>query len=167
MAIMRDCLRFLIFALPLSAASEGEAIPRPLAPGTYCLKDELFGATGQGADIRLGNFLMEVTVLRRSSGYAVSFWNVMPDSPEILDAGTEDARILRDGSLAFEFTDGWENRGRARVRPNGRVELVMTYHAPMNQIGRNYGTYTLSSAACSAPEFRGSSKGSARGLSKA
>jgi hypothetical protein len=154
MAIMRDCFCFLIIALPLSAASEGKATPRPLAPGNYCLKEELFGETGQGANIQLGSFLMEVTVRRRSSGYAVSFWNVMPDNQEILQGDTEDARILRDGSLAFEFTDGWENRGRARVRPNGRVELVMTYHAPMNQIGRNYGIYTLSRAACSAPEFQ-------------
>lgn len=154
MAVTRVYLCFLMMVLPFSAAAEGKARPRPIAPGNYCLKEELLGHTGTGDDIRLGNFLMEVTVRQTPSGYAVSFWNVMPDSPEILQAETANARVLRDGSLAFGFIDGWNNSGRARVRPNGRVDLVMTHSAPMNQIGRNYGTYTLSRAACSAPEFQ-------------
>ncbi len=79
----------------------------------------------------------------------------MPDNPQILDVGTDDANVLSDGSLAFSFTDAWENEGRARVYPNGKVVLVMTKEAEtlMNQIGRNYGTFTVSKSDCSAVEF--------------
>jgi hypothetical protein len=77
----------------------------------------------------------------------------MPDNPEILEGETDDASVLKDGSLAFSFTDGWGNEGRARLRPTGEIKLVMTKKAPMNQIGRNYGTFRVSRADCSAEEF--------------
>jgi hypothetical protein len=155
--LLAAALACCVFASNRAGAGSpaGLAAARPLAPGHYCLKEALLGYTGQGPDIQLGSFLMEVTVLRTRSRYAVSLWNAMPDSQEVLEAGTDDAQLLHDGSLAFAFVDGWSNRGRARVRPNGRVDLVMTRKAPMNQIGRNYGTYTLSRAACLAPEFQG------------
>lgn len=114
------------------------------------------GYTGTGHDISLGDFIMSVEVSRKGGRYAVTIANQMPDNPQILDAETSDASVLRDGSLAFSFIDGWENEGRARVSPNGKVVLVMTKKAEtlMNQIGRNYGTFTVSKSDCSADEFQ-------------
>ena len=114
------------------------------------------GYTGvKGHDIPLGDFIMSVEISRKDGRYAISIANRMPDNPQILDAETNNASVLRDGSLAFSFTDGWENEGRARVYPKGRVVLVMIKEADgfMNQIGRNYGTFTVSKLDCSAVEF--------------
>jgi hypothetical protein len=143
-------------ALAVAVPAQGKRPTGPIAPGLYCLKQAMTGRTGTGQDIVLGNFIMSVRVIRKGGRYAVSIANRMPDNSEILSANTDDARVLRDGSLAFPFTDGWENQGRARVYLNGRVALVMTKEAgtPMNQIGRNYGSYTVSKAECAAQEFR-------------
>jgi hypothetical protein len=135
-----------------SGAAGGTTQPIPL--GRYCLKEPLTGFTGTGHDIELGNFLMAVEVTKKRGRYAISISNQMPDNPQILDAETNDASILRDGTLAFRFTDGWNNEGRARVYPTGKVVLMMTKKAPMNQIGRNYGTFTVSKGDCSGVEFR-------------
>jgi hypothetical protein len=97
---------------------------------------------------------MSVQVMRKGQSFAVTFINSMPDSSEILAGETNDARLLKDGSLSFEFQDGWENLGRARVYPTGKVVLMMIKEAAMNQIGRNYGTFTVSRAQCQAKEFR-------------
>ena len=75
------------------------------------------GFTGTGKDVPLGDFLMAVQVERNGKRYAVSFSNKMPDNPEILQGDTADARLLKDGSLAFSFTDGWGNEGHAQLRP--------------------------------------------------
>ena len=114
------------------------------------------GYTGTGHDLALGDFIMSVEIRRKGGRHAVSIANRMPDNPQILDAETNNARVLRDGSLAFSFTDGWENEGRARVYPKGKVVLVMTKKADglLNQIGRNYGTFTVSKSDCSAVEFQ-------------
>jgi hypothetical protein len=145
-----------VMALAMAVPAQGKGTARPLAPGLYCLKEPMTGYTGTGHDIPLGDFIMSVEIGKRGGRYAVSIANRMPDNPEILDVGTRDASVLRDGSLAFSFTDGWENQGRARVYPNGRVVLVMTKKAQtlMNQIGRSYGTYTVSRSGCSAVEFQ-------------
>jgi len=100
---------------------------------------------------------MWVEVTKTNGRYGVSIGDQMPDNPQILEADTDNASVLTDGSLAFRFVDGWDNHGKARVYPNGKVVLVMTKRAPMNQIGRNYGTYTVSKAECAAKEFNQSS----------
>lgn len=142
----------LLSCSPLAA--RGGAVT-PLAPGLYCSKQHIAGYTGTGHDYDLGNFLMSVEVKQKRGHYAVSFSNQMRDNSEILEAETDDARVLTDGSLAFRFTDGWNNEGKARVYRTGKVILVITRHAPMNQIGRNYGEFVVSKAQCRAPEFRG------------
>jgi len=154
MNVSRYCATLLPVICLAPACAQSVEQARALSPGRYCAMEPLVGHSGSGADISLGNSLMAVTISRTRKGNAVSFWNVMPDSPEVLQANTENARLLGDGSLAFPFVDGWGNRGRAHVRSNGQVELVMTRKTGMNQIGRNYGTYTVSREACSAPEFR-------------
>lgn len=113
------------------------------------------GYAGTGHDIPLGDFIMSVEVSRKGGRYAVSIANRMPDNPEILDAETSQASVLRDGSLRFSFTDGWDNEGRARIYPSGKVVLVMTKQSdtPMNQIGRNYGTFTVFKSDCSDVQF--------------
>lgn len=128
----------------------------PIAPGLYCLKEPMTGYTGTGHDIPLGDFLMSVEVARNGGRYEVSIGNQMPDNSQMLEASTGNASVLRDGSLAFSFTDGWENEGRARVYPNGQVVLAMTKKSdtPMNQIGRNYGTFTVGKVGCLSDEFR-------------
>lgn len=124
-----------------------------LSPGRYCLKREMLGYTGTGKDVPLGPFLMQIRVTETPAGYGMSFWNKMPDSPQILTAQTDVARITTDGGLVFDFTDGWSNQGRIQVSADGEVVLVQTRTAPGNQIGRNYGRYTVSTENCSAPEF--------------
>jgi len=142
-------------AVTIAVPVQGKRTAQPIAPGLYCLNEPMTGYTGTGHDIPLGDFIMSVEISRKGGRYAVSIANRMPDNPQILDAETGDASVLRDGSLAFSFTDGWENEGRARVYPNGKVVLVMTKGAEtlMNQIGRNYGTFTVSKSDCSAVEF--------------
>ncbi|HVM37906.1 MAG TPA: hypothetical protein VM265_05930 [Sphingomicrobium sp.] len=149
-------LSLAAMALVIAAPVQGKRPAAPVAPGVYCLKEPMTGYTGTGHRIPLGDFIMSVAVSRKDGRYSVSIANRFPDSPEILAAETRSASIWRDGSLAFSFTDGWENRGRARVYPDGRVALVMTREAdtPMNQIGRNYGTFTVSKSGCSGGEFR-------------
>jgi hypothetical protein len=145
-----------MIAIAVAVPAQGKPPAGPIAPGLYCLKEAMNGYTGSGQDIPLGDFIMSVRVSRTGGRYAVSIASRMPDSPEILSAETDAARVLRDGSLAFSFTDGWENRGRARVAPDGSAALVMTKEAgtPMNQVGRNYRSYTVSRAACTAQGFR-------------
>jgi hypothetical protein len=144
-----------MMAAAISVPVQGKPTAPPIAPGQYCLKEPMTGYTGTGHDIPLGDFVMSVEIRRNGGRYAVSIANRMPDNPQILDAETSDAGVLRDGSLQFPFTDGWENEGRARVYPNGRVVLVMTKKSDMlmNQIGRNYGTFTVSKSGCSGVEF--------------
>jgi len=96
---------------------------------------------------------MAVSVTRTTKGYAVAFWNLMPDSQEMLQAESDETRIMTDGSLTFTFTDGWGNEGRARLWPDRRIDLIQTKIAPANQIGRNYGSFTVSTEQCSASEF--------------
>lgn len=145
-----------MMAVAISVPVQGKQSAAPIAPGLYCLKEPMTGYTGTGHDIPLGDFIMSVEVNRKGGRYVVTIANQLPDNPQILDAETNDASVLRDGSLAFSFTDGWENEGRARVYPNGKVVLVMTKKAEtlMNQIGRNYGTFTVSKSDCSADEFQ-------------
>lgn len=111
------------------------------------------GYTGTGTDIELGNFRMIVQVSKKRGRYAITISNQLPDNPQILKVETNNASVLRDGSLAFQFTDGWNNEGRARLYRNGKVVLVMTKNAPMNQIDRNYGTFAVSKSNCSAVHF--------------
>ena len=143
-------------AVAMAMPVQSKRTAHPIAPGLYCLKEPMTGYTGTGHDIPLGDFIMSVEVSRKSGRYAVTIANRMPDNPQTLGAETSNASVLRDGSLAFSFSDGWENEGRARVYPNGKVVLVMTEKAetPMNQIGRNYGTFTVSKSDCSAEEFQ-------------
>lgn len=148
-------LPFAMMTAAISVPVQGKPAPVPIAPGQYCLKEPMTGYTGTGHDIQLGDFIMSVEIRRNGRRHAVSIANRMPDNPQILDAETSDANVLRDGSLRFSFTDGWENEGQARVYPNGKVALVMTKKSdmPMNQIGRNYGTFTVSKSDCSGVEF--------------
>jgi len=150
-------MKLLLLAMMAAAISvpvQGKQSAAPIAPGLYCQKEPMFGFTGTG-DIPLGDFIMSVEITRKGGSYAVTIANQMPDNSQILEAETGDASVLRDGSLAFSFTDNWENEGRARVYPTGKVVLVMTKRAEtMNQIGRNYGTFKVSNSDCSADEFR-------------
>lgn len=137
----------------ISSRPAEHSLAAPLSPGRYCLKSEMLGFTGTGKDVPLGPFLMQIRVTETPVGYGMAFWNKMPDSPQILFAQTDVARITADGGLVFDFTDGWSNQGRIRVGSDGRVVLVQTRTAPGNQIVRNYGRYTVSAENCSAPEF--------------
>jgi hypothetical protein len=153
--MFKNCVILATMAVAISVPAQGKRTAHPIAPGLYCIKEPMTGHTGTGHDIPLGDFIMSVEISRKGGRYAVSIANRMPDNPQILDVETGDASVLRDGSLAFSFTDAWENEGRARVYPSGRVVLTMTKKAEtlMNQIGRNYGTFTVSKSVCSAIEF--------------
>lgn len=149
----RVLLATMVFAI--AAPAQSKRMAPPIAPGLYCIKEPMAGYTGTGHDIALGDFIMSVEIRRKGGRHTVTIANRMPDNPQILDAETNNASVLRDGSLAFSFTDGRDNEGRARVFPTGKVVLVMTKKADglMNQIGRNYGTFTVSKSDCSAVVF--------------
>jgi hypothetical protein len=145
-----------VMALAVAVPAQGSALLGPIAPGLFCLKEAMTGYTGTAQEISARQLHYDSPSKQKGRSLRLSIANRMPDDPEILSAESNDARIYRDGSLAFPFTDGWENQGRARVYRNGRVALVMIKEAgtPMNQIGRNYGTYIVSQADCTAQEFR-------------
>lgn len=130
------------------------AAVHPIAPGHYCAADRI---TIDEERTPLGYALMSVTIARTAHGYRVGFWNVLPDSPQQLAASSRRVTVRRDGSLFFTFTDGWGNRGSARIRPNGAVTLSETRESTgaSNQIGRNYGDYRVTARACASRGFAG------------
>lgn len=146
----------IVAAILTSAAARADSVSAvpPIAPGKYCMNEPITGSTGAGHGTDLGTFRMLVQVRKKSGRYAISISNQLPDNPQVLDVETDNASVQRDGSLAFRFTDGWDNTGRARVYRNGKVILVMTKNAPMNQIKRNYGTFTVSKSRCSEVKIR-------------
>lgn len=138
------------FLLSLTAVSAGSGhSAQPLPAGKYCLKEPVVGYTGTGHGYQLGNFVMVLQVMKKGGDYAVRIKDQLPDNSQILDVRTNRASILRDGSLAFRFADAWDNQGKARVYPTGKVLLVMTKKAKANQIGRNYGTFIVYRSPCS------------------
>lgn len=129
-----------------------------MAPGTYCDADELEANFGNGKSEPLGKFLMKLVLRKGSHGYSISLWNRMPDSPQILSVEAAHVKPNRAGVLVFGFTDGWGNRGRGWVFPDGRVELDQVGFAntsiSSNNIGRNYGDFLLKRKRCADPAFR-------------
>jgi hypothetical protein len=123
----------------------------PLGPGRYCVREQLEGYTGRGsAPLSLGEFWMTVDVSTASGRTTIRFANQMPDSGEILSGG-EEAVLMPDGGWYFEFTDGWGNRGRGKLSPAAVIELEIIEDSSdpwSRNIGRNYGSFELSAAAC-------------------
>src|SRR5689334_22061406 len=117
MGMFKPRVVLAMVSLAFTAQAEGKRHAAPIAPGLYCIKEPMTGYTGTGHDIALGDFIMSAEIRKKGGRYAISIANRMPDNPQILNVETNDARLLRDGSLAFSFTDGWENEGRARVYP--------------------------------------------------
>lgn len=122
--------------------------PAPLDAGRYCTRSELVGDTGRGT-FPLGTFWMTVDVEKRDGRTYVGFANGMPDSGEILTTEPVEASALRDGTLRFEFTDGWGNLGEGRLGPDSVITLEVLRRSPEgSNITRNYGSYELSRTQC-------------------
>lgn len=144
----------LLVAVGAHASPSGKD---PLTPGTYCAADELEADFGNGKSEPLGKFLMKLVLQKGSQGYSVSLWNRMPDNPEILSVEAARLRPNRAGVLVFSFTDGWGNRGRGRIFPDGKVGLDLDSSANTSissSIGRNYGAFRLNRKSCVDPAFR-------------
>ena len=136
-----------VAALLLGGCADSAA---PLGAGRYCTRSELVGHTGQGATIPLGTFWMGVDVETRDGRTYVGFANQMPDSGEILTTEPVEASTLPDGTLRFEFTDGWGHLGEGRLSPSGVITLTVLRRNPEGDpnIMRNYGSHQVSRAEC-------------------
>lgn len=138
--------------IPPAAARPAPAHP-PIRDGRYCLKEEVRGLGGKGEAIALGNFLMSVEVHELDGRIAVSLENGMAETPDMLNARTDDASVMPDGSLTFSFTDGRGNSGDARIYPTGLIDLTGPEGASASEASRNYGSFFVFRAACLEPEF--------------
>lgn len=153
MARVISCLVFGAFAIATASAATPRA--QPLPQGRYCLKEEEVKDWIPGPP-EVGHFNMYLRVGKRGSRYNLSFWNVRPFAGPILEASTDRATPLSDGSLEFSFVDGWDNEGRAQVHPDGRVELTKTKssaRADSYVPDANYGTFLLTQPACADEDF--------------
>ena len=83
--------------------------------------------------------------------YVLDVWNVMPDNPQILTF-TADGTYQRKGPTHIRFIDGFDNRGRGTFTATSsemRIDIDRVKVAPGGEnIGRNYGSYKLSSRGC-------------------
>lgn len=156
MARVTSCLFVGTFAL--AAASAAAPGLRPLPQGRYCLKKEEVRDWLPGPP-EVGHFNMYLKVGKSRGHYNLSFWNVRPFAGPLLEASTDRATLLKDGTLEFRFVDGWDNEGRAQVHPDGKVVLTKTKASPQRVgldayvPGGNYGTFRLTRAACADKDF--------------
>ena len=153
MARVSYCL--FVVAVAFAAASAAGHGERPLPPGRYCLKEEQLKDWNPGPP-EVGHFEMYLKVGKVGSRYKLSFWSVRPFAGPIVEASTDRATPLSDGSLEFRFEDGWDNEGRALVYPNGKVVLTKTKssaRADSDVPDGNYETFFLTRAACADEDF--------------
>lgn len=129
---------------PLSVA---DAASVPL--GRFCMSEPL--TTSDGDD--LGRLTGELTLTRRAGRVWVSFIDAMPDTKQELEIGPVPAREIK-GRLTFRFTDNWTAAGVGHVsRLRHRIRLTLDRTGQAGDVwgdnaGRNYGTFTLTRAAC-------------------
>ena len=141
----------LAIALALSfIASRGEAATKPQTTD-YCLVDAVQASTGPGSDAALGNFIMKARLTLKGAHYSLSVWNVMPDNPQILSFDA-DGTYQPTGLTHIRFIDSWDNHGIGSFsasRSEMRINIDQAKVAAGGEnIGRNYGSYKLSSRKC-------------------
>jgi hypothetical protein len=146
----------LCAALAAECAFASAASAAAPTPGRYCAHESVSGAMGS-EEILLGDFLMTVDVQRRGARLYVGFMNRMPDSDQMLFVAPVRALSMRDGSLRFEFDDGWGNRGEGRFDSNGRMRLrvLRPNREGGTNITRNYGAFRVSRRACASMPAQG------------
>ena len=132
----------------LAASSEAASNPRTT---DYCLVDAVQANAGGGKKISLGNFVMKARLSLSGSHYVLDVWNAMPDSPQNLTF-TADGTYQRKGPTHIRFIDGFDNRGRGAFTATSSemwIDIDRVNVAPGGEnIGRNYGSYKLSSRGC-------------------
>lgn len=156
MARVTSCL--FVGAVAIATASAATLGAQPLPQGRYCLREEEVKDWNPGPP-EVGHFNMYLKVGKSGGHYNLSFWNVRAFAGPILEAATDRATLLKDGSLEFRFVDDWDNEGRAQVYPNGKVVLTKTKSSPQ-RVGvdsyvpdGNYGTFLLTQPACADEVF--------------
>jgi hypothetical protein len=131
-------------------AASSEAAPKPQITD-YCLVDAVQATAGGGKVFPLGDFVMKARLSLSGSHYILDVWNVMPDNPQILEF-TADGTYQRKGPTHIRFIDGWDNWGRGTFTASSseiRIDIDRVKVAPGGEnIGRNYGSYKLSSRGC-------------------
>ena len=142
----------------LANASLGQVVrPQPLAPGVYCQAERIHAEFGGGKREYLGMFLMKLTLRKNASGYELEVWNQMPDNPQVFWVEAKRLKPNRSGVISFNFTDGWENRGRGNIYPSGKVTLDLVQSSDSftgSNIQRNYGEFTLDRGSCANKAIR-------------
>jgi hypothetical protein len=132
----------------LTASSEAATQPKTT---DYCLVDAVQATAGGGKTFPLGNFIMKARLSLSGSHYVLDAWNVMPDNPQILEF-TADGTYQRSGPTHIRFIDGFDNRGRGTFTATSsemQIDIDRVKTAPGGEnIGRNYGSYKLSSRDC-------------------
>lgn len=149
---------FYVFVAAIAFSAASAAAPRahPLPQGLYCLREETVKDWKPGPR-QVGHFDMHLKVRKRGSRYNLSFVNVRAFAGPILEASTDRATLSGDGVLEFRFVDGWDNEGRARVHPDGKVVLTKIRASPRRVSSfvpdDNYGVFRLTRAACAHEDF--------------
>jgi hypothetical protein len=116
----------------------------------YCLVAPLEGGTGRGS-FHLGDFVMKARLTISDSHYVLEAWNVMPDNSQVLEIHA-DGTYQRNGPTRIRFIDNFSNRGRGTftaTKTQMKINIDRVKATPEGQnIGRNYGSYPLSSRGC-------------------
>jgi hypothetical protein len=131
----------------LAASSEAAVKPQTT---DYCLVDPVQADTGRGK-FPLGDFVMKARLTITGSHFVLDAWNRMPDNSQILDFKA-DGTYQSKGPTRIRFIDGFDNRGRGTFTASSsemRIDIDRVKVAEGGEnIGRNYGTYKLSSRGC-------------------
>jgi hypothetical protein len=113
----------------------------------YALREEIFVGNES-----LGFFEAEARLTSRAGSSFVSFWVVMPDSPQVLGGEEITAKSEVPGNYIFRFVDGWNNRSRGSLSVSGRRATLTLEIEPAGEtastISRNYGSYELVQSSC-------------------
>jgi hypothetical protein len=135
-------------ALSLLATSSEAAVQSQTTD--YCRVEAVQADTGRGK-FPLGNFVMKVRLIVTGSHYVLDAWNVMPDNSQILTFNA-DGTYQHHGPTRIRFIDGFDNQGRGTFTANGaemRIDIDQVKVAEGGEnIGRNYGSFKLSSRGC-------------------
>lgn len=139
-----------IAASVLFVCANSQAAPQPRITD-YCLVAPLDAGSDGVTRFHLGDFVMKARLTVRGSHYDLTAWNTMPDNPQILMIDA-DGTYRPTGPTPFRFIDNFDNHGRGSFRVRGpllRIEIERVQTAPGGEnIGRNYGPYTLSRRGC-------------------
>jgi uncharacterized protein len=122
----------------------------------YCAEDEVFADSDRGPEDPLGQTLVCFTVHSSDQIVLVDFFVRFPDSPQRLWVDWIPAKVNKAGDLAFQFIDGWGNRGKGVFKKNKSGHMLNLEMVKLrdegdpvaSNVGRLYGEHLVKLGDC-------------------